>query len=82
MHTLKVCVPFSISFSAISAVINLREAVERPLFRKVKNTIILFIGKLKISNYSVSYLEKYYNEKNKKYILICHSEDQHIRIYT
>ena len=41
-----------------------------------------FIGKLKISNYSVSYLEKYYNEKNKKYILICHSEDQHIRIYT
>ena len=41
-----------------------------------------FIGKLKVSNYSISYLEKYYNQNNKKYLLICHSEDQHIRIYT
>ena len=40
-----------------------------------------FIGKLRVSTYPISYLEQYYDNKNSKYLLICHSEDQHIRIY-
>ena len=41
-----------------------------------------FVDKFRISNYSISYMIKFYDDINDRNLIICHCEDQCLKIFS